>query len=71
MDIDGEVLKPILEHPKRPVMGMECKRSEVTLHVAFLTSQSLLVALSVCVCVHTSRLNRAVCGFPGVRGLVP
>nr|KAG5698721.1 hypothetical protein BaRGS_008495 [Batillaria attramentaria] len=30
MNIDGEVLKPVLEHPKRPVMGMECKRSEVS-----------------------------------------
>ncbi|XP_076437344.1 uncharacterized protein LOC143276617 [Babylonia areolata] len=30
MEIDGEVLKPVLEHPKRPVMGMECKRSEVS-----------------------------------------
>lgn len=30
MEIDGEVSKPMMEHPKRPVMGMECKRSEVS-----------------------------------------
>lgn len=32
MQIEGEVQKPIVEHPKRPVMGMECKRSEVGLY---------------------------------------
>ena len=36
MDIDGDVLKPVLEHPKRPVMGMECKRSEVSVRVCAL-----------------------------------
>ncbi|KAK3696217.1 hypothetical protein RRG08_027660 [Elysia crispata] len=30
LQIDGEVLKPVLEHPKRRVVGLECSRSEVT-----------------------------------------
>lgn len=30
MHIEGEVSKPVLEHPKRRVVGLECSRSEVT-----------------------------------------
>ncbi|CAL1537397.1 unnamed protein product [Lymnaea stagnalis] len=30
LQIEGEVLKPVLEHPKRRVVGLECSRSEVT-----------------------------------------
>ncbi|CAG5120104.1 unnamed protein product [Candidula unifasciata] len=30
MHIEGEVQKPVLEHPKRRVVGLECSRSEVT-----------------------------------------
>ncbi|XP_035828328.1 uncharacterized protein LOC118477113 [Aplysia californica] len=30
LQIDGEVLKPVLEHPKRRVVGLDCSRSEVT-----------------------------------------
>ncbi|CAG5129987.1 unnamed protein product [Candidula unifasciata] len=30
LQIEGEVLKPVLEHPKRRIVGLECSRSEVT-----------------------------------------
>lgn len=30
LQIEGEVFKPVLEHPKRRVVGLECSRSEVT-----------------------------------------
>ncbi|MDY0289335.1 MAG: single-stranded DNA-binding protein [Sphaerochaeta sp.] len=30
LHLDGEVGKPPFEHPARPVLGMECKRSEVS-----------------------------------------
>ncbi len=30
LDIDGEVGKPADEHPKRPVLGFECSREEVS-----------------------------------------
>lgn len=32
LKISGNVYKPRREHPQRPVLGMECKRSEVSLH---------------------------------------
>ena len=30
MKLDGEILKPSIEHPKRPIEGFQCKRSEVS-----------------------------------------
>lgn len=30
LGIEGQVKKPALEHPKRPIEGLECKRSEVS-----------------------------------------
>jgi len=30
MQLDGEVRKPSREHPKRPVLGLDCPRSEVS-----------------------------------------
>ncbi|EDO49461.1 predicted protein [Nematostella vectensis] len=30
LEIDGEVRKPLKEHPKRPILGLDCKRSEVS-----------------------------------------
>ena len=32
LGITGEVLKPPNEHPKKPVWGFQCPRSEVGLH---------------------------------------
>lgn len=29
LEIQGLILKPAWEHPKRPILGLECTRSEV------------------------------------------
>lgn len=35
LEIQGLILKPAWEHPKRPILGLECTRSEVKIKLRY------------------------------------